>query len=155
MDAAFVAAASALERPGSPHRFVCKLFASQVREAAQLGGSPAGTHFALLRGADGTPLAGAFFYPRPDDDAGGASGGKHAYVELIVASVPGRGYGSLLLGEVERFVGGGGLGLGPRPAQAAARCRVLAVEGAQRFYERHGYCPPDAATREMQKVLAA
>ena len=73
----------------------------------------------------------------------GCSLDPHIYVELIVTKQPGCGWGSLLLAAIE--------------AHAARQlgCRsvkLLSVHGAQDFYSKRGYSPPDAQ-QEMHKQL--
>ncbi|KAL4424563.1 hypothetical protein ABPG77_009147 [Micractinium sp. CCAP 211/92] len=67
----------------------------------------------------------------------------HIYVELIVSKQPGCGWGSLLLAAIEAH------------AARQPECRsvkLLSVDGAQIFYSKRGYSPPDRQ-HEMHKRL--
>ncbi|KAI7838912.1 hypothetical protein COHA_007318 [Chlorella ohadii] len=79
----------------------------------------------------------------------------HVYVELLVTNQPGRGWGSLLLGAIERHAAAHAA----TALAAASGCpprslKLLSVGSAQQFYRRCGYGEPDER-KEMAKPLAA
>lgn len=130
----------------------------------------AAQRFALLE-AGGTLVAGALFYPRAGSSSGGleqdaarckgdapasaaaahagsscalsiGGQGTHVYIDLMVTSRPGEGWGTQLLATIEKAARRAGVGA----------VRLLSVGPAQGFYARHGYCGPDAS-KEMCKLL--
>lgn len=79
----------------------------------------------------------------------------HCYVELMACNQPGRGWGSLLLRQIERFAAAHAAGALAAPEGRPLRSvRLLSVGGAQAFYRRNGYGEPDRRG-EMSKPLAA
>lgn len=86
---------------------------------------------------------------------GCAAHDPHVYVELLVTNQPGRGWGSLLLGAIERHAAAHAA----TALAAASGCpprslKLLSVGSAQQFYRRCGYGEPDER-KEMAKPLAA
>lgn len=160
-EAMAAAAAAALAATTDDRHRLC---AAAVAAASQ-------QHFATLE-AGGRLVAAALFYPRvssslpPAATQGGnvgSAGGitpapgssqldPHCVLELICTNAPGRGWGSLLLQHVERYVAAhaaGRLALGGHPL----RClKLLSVDSAQSFYRSNGYGEPDAC-KEMHKLL--
>ena len=164
------------ELVGTRNRFVCLQLCTMAKEqhVSNLAAAASGDEAALAKAralhlgvarAEGTVVAAAIFYRRhlappdaaplrssPADAEQACSRGlPHAYIQLICTSQPAKGYGSVLLRAVERFV----VLNAARPG-GVTHLRLLSVESARQFYARHGY--RDAAAEghhEMVKPLSA
>jgi hypothetical protein len=95
------------------NRFVCLQLVTMVQEQYQKvmqaisGRESAGMQQAELMHlstlwAGGQLVAAALFYPRSCSKGG--SHQPHVYVELVCCNTPGKGYGSMLMGHIERYV---------------------------------------------------